>query len=99
MKKTFPRLDKSLRNDRGTDRNRRASDYLRYAQRDRQTSATTPRFQRMWLYARTYDTLSSRKGGNLWLYKEYEESPLALCRTWLLTMDVRALSLWGVAGG
>jgi hypothetical protein len=39
------------------------------------------------------------KGGNLWLYKEYEESPLELCRTLLLTVDVRALSLWGVAGG
>ena len=44
-------------------RNRRVSDYLQASQRDRQTSAAITRFQSIWLYARTYGTLCSRKGG------------------------------------
>ncbi len=69
-KKTSPRPERSLGDDRGTDhQNRRASDYLQDDQRDRQTYVATPRFQWIWLYART-DTLSSRKGGNPWLYKK-----------------------------
>jgi hypothetical protein len=36
-KKTFPKLLSGLGNARGTDRNRRASDYLQDDQRDRQT--------------------------------------------------------------
>ena len=43
--------------------NRRASDYLQAYQRDRQTYAANPRFQSIWLYSRTYGTLSSRKEG------------------------------------
>ena len=40
-KKTCPRPDRNLGHDRGTDRNRRASDYPQEDQRDRQTRSTT----------------------------------------------------------
>src|SRR6266699_4744475 len=39
-KKTCPRPDRSLGHDRGTERNRRASDYPQDYQRDRQTRAS-----------------------------------------------------------
>ena len=40
-KKTCPRPDRNLGHDRGTDRNRRASDYPQEDQRDKQTRSTT----------------------------------------------------------
>src|SRR2546421_4572648 len=40
-KKTCPRPDRSLGHDRGTERNRRASDYPQEDQRDKQTRSTT----------------------------------------------------------
>jgi len=45
-KKTCPRLLSGLGHDRGTDRNRRASDYLQDYQRDRQTRSSSSSLQR-----------------------------------------------------
>ena len=66
LKKTFPRLLSSPGNVRGTDRNRRASDYPQEAQRDRQTQPTPCSGADLPVYAYTHcvfktDISSSRQ--------------------------------------
>src|SRR6266567_4584606 len=62
-KKTCPRPDRNLGHDRGTDRNRRASDYPQEAQCDRQTRAASQAsleriFVSSWIVVRIFNLQS-----------------------------------------